>query len=254
MPSAKQDARKHEAALVRNERKLEREIIAFFSLLFLAMKESFKETGLPGARSEIQRAQPALQEILQNSYMRSGPDGIKLTAEQLEEDNSSEEAALLALLVWAQAESQVASTQIINTTSSIMDDLIADQIAVDQAAGVDLQPEKILRELKKRNRNRAGTIGTTEAANGISRGQHEGAEEIQRGQIFTVKKHWASKRDFKVRGTHARADRRYRRAPIGINELFQVGSGFGLHPLASTLPIGERVHCRCFSRYIKVKV
>lgn len=251
MPSAKADARKHEAALVRNERRLEREIIAFFAVLFLAMKESFKDTGLPGARAEIQRAQPALKEILQNSYMRSGPDGIKLTAEQLETDNFSEDAALLALLVWAQAESQVASTQITNTTSSIMDDLIADQ-AASAEAGTELPIEDILDELRKKNKKRAGTIGTTESGKGIGKGQSEAAEEIQRGQIFTIKKQWRSKRDGRVRGTHARADSRYRRNPIGVNELFQVGSGFGLHPLASTLPAGEVIHCRCFARYVKI--
>lgn len=252
MPSAKQDARKHEAALVRNERRLEREIIAFFAVLFLAMKESFNEIGIVGARSEIQKAQPALEEILHNSYMRSGPDGIKLTAEQLPGDDFSEEAALLALLIWANAEAKVASTQITNTTANIMDDLIADQI-VEAEAGLDMPIEDIIEELNKRNRNRSGTIGTTESGKGIGRGQSEAAEEISRGQIFTIKKQWRSKRDLRVRGTHARADSRYTRAPIAINEMFQVGSGFGLHPLASTLPAAEVIHCRCFARYVKVK-
>jgi len=252
MPSARQDERRHEAALVRNERRLEREIIAFFTALFLAMKESFKDTGIPGARAEIQKAQPELKEILQNSYMRSGPDGIKLTAEQLETDDFSEEAALLALLVWAQAEAQTAAAQITNTTSSIMDDLIADQAASTEA-GAEFPIEDVLDELNNRNRSRSKTIGTTESGKGIGKGQSEAAEEIQREQIFTIKKEWRSKRDLRVRDTHARADSRYRRSPIGINELFQVGSGFGLHPLASTLPVGEVVYCRCYARYVKVK-
>jgi len=184
--------------------------------------------------------------------MRSGPDGIKLTAEQLQEDNFSEEAALLALLVWAQAESQVAATQITNTTSSIMDDLIADQ-AASAEAGAEFPLEDVLDELNKRNRKRSGTIGTTESGKGIGKGQAEAAEEMQRGQIFTIKKQWRSKRDFKVRDTHARANSRYTRSPIGLNEMFQVGSGFGLHPKASTLPAGEVIRCRCFARYVKVK-
>jgi len=252
MPSAKQDERRHEAALVRNERRLEREIIAFFAVLFLAMKESFKEIGIVGARTEIQKAQPALEEILQNSYMRSGPDGIKLTVEQLEEDDFSEEAALLALLIWANAEAKVASTQITNTTANIMDDLIAEQ-AASVETGIEIPVEDILEELNKRNRNRTGTIGTTESGKGIGRGQSEAAEEIARGQIFTIKKSWTSKKDFRVRGSHARADRRYTRSPIPVNELFQVGASFGRFPLDTTLSAEESINCRCFVRFRKIK-
>jgi hypothetical protein len=254
MPTAQEDERRHEAMLVRNERRIEREIIAFFSALFVSMGIQLEETGMAGVRSAIENAQPKLQELLKDSYMRSGPDGIRLTSEMLPDDDFSEEAAILALFVWAGSESGVASRQITKTTLKVLDELLADQIAVDQAAGVDLQTEKVLRELRKRNRNRAGTIGTTEAGKGIGRGQAEAAEEIQRGAILQIKKTWRSKRDLRVRGSHARADRRYSRNPIGTNEMFQVGAGFGLHPLASTLPAAEVIHCRCFSRYIKVKL
>ena len=254
MPTAREDERRHESLLVRNERRTEREIIAFFTALFLSMGVQLEETGMAGVRAAIENAQPELEQLLKDSYMRSGPDGIRLTASMLPDDDFCEEAALLALFVWAGSESGIASRQITKTTLKILDELLADQIAADQAAGVDLQPDKILKELRKRNRNRAGTIGTTEAGKGIGRGQAEAAEEIQRGAIFQIKKSWRSKRDLRVRGSHARADRRYSRSPIGTNEMFQVGAGFGLHPLASTLPAAEVIHCRCFSRYIKVKL
>lgn len=254
MPTAREDERRHESLLVRNERRTEREIIAFFAALFLSMGRELEEVGMAGVRAAIENAQPELEQLLKDSYMRSGPDGIRLTAEMLPDDNFSEEAALLALFVWSQSESVIASRQITKTTLKILDELLADQIAADQAAGVDLQPEEVLKELRKRNRNRAGTIGTTEAGKGIGRGQAEAAEEMQRGQILQIKKTWRSKRDLRVRDSHARADRRYTREPIGLNANFQVGAGFGLHPLASTLPAAEVIYCRCFSRYIKVKV
>lgn len=254
MPTAREDERRHESILVRNERRLEREIIAFFSALFASMNIQLEEIGLAGVRAAIENAQPKLQQLLHDSYMRSGPDGMRFTAQMLPEDDFSEEAVLLALLVWAQTESGIASRQITKTTLKVLDELLAEQIAVDQAAGVDLQPDKVLKELRKRNRNRAGTIGTTEAGKGIGRGQAEAAEQIQRGAIFQIKKSWRSKRDLRVRGSHARADRRYTREPIATNEMFQVGAGFGLHPLASTLPAAEVIHCRCFSRYVKVKL
>lgn len=254
MPTAREDERRHESLLVRNERRTEREIIAFFTALFLSMGRELEETGMAGVRAAIENAQPELEQLLKDSYMRSGPDGIRLTASMLPDDDFSEEAALLALFVWAGSESGIASRQITKTTLKILDELLADQVAADQAAGVDLQPDKVLKELRKRNRNRAGTIGNTESGKGIGRGQAEAAEEIQRGAIFQIKKQWRSRRNRKVRDTHVRADRRYTKVPIGINEMFQVGAGFGLHPLASTLPVQEVVRCYCFARYIKVKL
>lgn len=254
MPTARQDERRHESILVRNERRTEREIIAFFAALFLLMKEQLDEIGMVGVRSAIENAQPKLEELLKESYMRSGPDGMRLTSSMLPDDDFSEEAVILALLVWAQTESGIASRQITKTTLKVLDDVLVDQIAVDLAANVDIQVDKVLKELKKRNRNRAGTIGTTEAGKGIGQGQSQAAQEIQRGQIFQIKKTWRSKRDFRVRGSHRRADQRYTREPIDVNAMFQVGAGVGLHPLASTLPAAEVIHCRCFSRYIKVKV
>lgn len=254
MPTARQDERRHESLLVRNERRTEREIIAFFAALFLLMKEQLDEVGMVGVRAAIENAQPRLEELLKESYMRSGPDGMRLTSQMLPDDDFSEEAVILALFVWASSESVIASRQITKTTLKVLDEVLADQIAADQAANVDIQVDKVLRELQKRNRTRAGTIGTTEAGKGIGQGQSQAAQEMQRGQILTIKKTWRSKRDFRVRGSHRRADQRYTREPIDINANFQVGAGFGLHPLASTLPSAEVIRCRCFSRYIKVKV
>jgi hypothetical protein len=254
MPTAREDERRHEAMLVRNERRTERDILAFFLLLLGSMEFQLSEIGLDGVRAAIENAQPELQQLLKDSYMRSGPDGIRLTSEMLPDDEFSEEAALLGLLVWAESEAAATSRQITKTTIKVFNEVLADQMAINQEVGASLDTKKVLREVHKRNKSRAGTIGTTEAGKGIGKGQSEAAEEMQRAQILQIRKTWRSKRDLKVRDTHARADSRYSREPIGVNENFQVGASFGLHPLASTLSAAETIHCRCFARYIKVKI
>ena len=250
MPSLRQLDRSHDAKLTRNERKLERELLAFFALLLLAMNKVLEEAGIAAARGEIQKHIPELTEILKESYIRSGRDGMKLTQEMLPEDNFSEETVLLALLIWAEKEAVKIAEIVSNTTLNIFDELVAENSIEGQ---LEIPVEDIIEELGKRNRNRGGSISTTESNNGIGEGQSQTAGEMQRGQVFNLKKSWRSQRDRSVRDSHIRADRRYAKTPILINENFEVGSGFGQYPLASTLPLNERIGCRCYTIYKKVK-
>jgi hypothetical protein len=220
MPTIRQLDRSHDSKLVRNERKLEREVLAFFALLYASMLEAEKSGGLGAARGEIQKHIPELQTILEESYMRSGSDGMALTQEMLPEDDFSEETVLLGLFVWAQAESQKISEIISNTTLDVFDEIIAEN-SIEGA--LEIPVEDIIKELNTRNKHRSKLIGTTESNNGIGEGQSQTAQEIQRGQVFDIKKRWRSQRDIRVRDTHMRADRRYSRDPIPVR-LFRLMS------------------------------
>lgn len=83
------------------------------------------------------------------------------------------------------------------------------------------------------------------------------AEVQQAAAVATerqLRKSWLSRLDDKVRPTHGEAHAVYSPGgdpgPIGLEELFRVGDGEGLNPRASSLPAGERINCRCQSRYI----
>lgn len=243
MPSVTKLDEIHESMLVRNERKLEREINSFFIALTALMLKLAEEYDLNVSRAEIEKAQPDLENLLEKAYVRAGGDGVKLAEKMLPEDDFSEEAALLALLFWAKLEAKNISKIITETTKNYFDEVV-EKFTVN--GKLEALPKKIIREFKKKNKPRNKIIGTTESNKAIQQGEIEAAQEMERKQPFDIYKTWRSQQDLRVRDTHVRADKRYSREPIPVRAMFQVGRGFGLYPLASTLPYEEVVQCRCY--------
>lgn len=251
MASKKELDRLHESILVRNENRLERELSSFFTLLYLAMIESLKEAGISASRGKIQELTPQLQDILENGYNRAASDSLSLTNTMLPDENYIENAVILSISVWAASEAIKISKIIMNTTLNEFDKILSDNATNNT---LDVPADDIIKELRKRNRDRVGGIGTTESNKAIGEGQRQTVEEIQRQQVFEIRKYWRSKRDIRVRETHSRADSRYSRDPIPVNHNFEVGAGFGQYPLDETLPLDEKIRCRCYTIYRKMQV
>ena len=254
MPTLTQLDNQHEAILVQEENRMERSLAVFFLALFRNMMNAWEDIGLPGARAVISNSQPELEQILENTYLHSGTRGGMFTHQMLEQpkEDFNEEFLLIALAIWSSIEKVETAAEITRTTINIFDKLVIDAEESKIPAADVMQ--SVGKEFKKRTKNRLPTIATTEAGKGISQGQNDQAETIQRGVVGDVtKKAWKSKGDSKVRETHARANSRYMKTPIDINQNFIVGSGFGLYPRSSTLPAAEVIRCRCYVIYRLVK-
>lgn len=255
MPTLSQLDNQHEAILVQEENRMERTLSVFFLALLRNIMNAWEDIGLPGARAAISNSQVELERILEDTYLRSGNRGAVFTHQMLNQpkEEFNEELILIALAIWAATEKVSTAAEITQTTLKIFDKLIVDA-EESQIPAKDVM-QSVEREFKKRNRNRRATIATTEAGKGISQGQNDQAEVIQRGSVGEVtKKSWKSKGDFKVRPTHARASSRYMKKPIDINQNFIVGAGFGLYPRSATLPAEEVIRCRCYVIYRLVKL
>ena len=243
-----------DSILTRNENRLESQVLVFFSKLSNEIKEQWIAQGITGAEAAIKRSAELLQTIIAESYVRSGMSGGKFTIAQLndgedEKEDLPEEALLALLLFWSKSEAAFAANEITGTTLDIFESLVSDA----QSEGlVDADMIKdVVEKLSQRNKNRAGTISSTEAGKGLSKGQHEVGVELQKKYDF--QKSWRSQRDLNVSDTHARANSRYAQEPINVNEMFEVGLGRGLYPRDTNLPFVEAVNCRCYTLLKKIK-
>lgn len=256
-PTDKQADAAFESMLRRMEGIIGRKLNANFSQLSRDIQRAMESFDIVGAEAVVSLNDIVLQQILLEAYEIGNRQGAKMTARDIEEDESLlEEAVLLALLLWRSDTALRVSKEINRTTRKVYDAVLV-EVQSDLSTPAELgkpavfpSQEKVSKEVAKRvndrNKNRVKTIATTESQRGIQNGSAEGANIAQENLV----KIWRTQQDRKVRPTHRRANGQQQ----PLDGLFSVGRGKGRFPLDDILPREETINCRCFTRYKKVKV
>ena len=232
-----------DSILTKHENVLARKILANFNQLTVLIKSITKENGIVLGNILILENQRKLEQILIEAYEKGITSGVAFTRQDLglpEEKGITE--VLTRLSLWIRETAVDHAKELTNTTINIFNKVLS-KFKNDGLEG-DKLDSAVLRETAKRNRNRVGTIATTEAQTGLQQGILTEAQVLQ----AQVLKRWRSQEDRSVRDTHARANSRYRQEPIPLNQDFIVGGYACSKPLDPRLPPEESINCRCYTR------
>ena len=245
-----------DAMLVKLERRLSRKILANFNKLSKLIREVIANGGEFAGNVVILENQSNLREILIQAYEEAIRESVKFTRMDLDLEEPEEDdylAILLLLLGWVAITAEQHAEYLTTTSIDIFNRTYQEQTELGKT-GKDLE-KTVAREVAKTNRNRVGTIASTESNTAFQTGAEKTGVEVESGNQAGVKllKSWRSQQDRLVRDSHARANSRYKREPIPTNEFFLVGAGKGMRPLDPILPMAERIGCRCYIRFVRPK-
>ena len=258
------------------ESKLERKLRANFNLLSRQMLQAWIESGEFIAQGVIAANEDELAAILQDAYEQTILAGSRFGRRMVEEPDKKEEdslaeEALLLLLLWTKDEAARTSKELSHTTRKIFNKTLNEGLqqglnnsvaVVDgitgttstgttsagttstgtTSGGKNELSDFVIKKTKTANLNRAKTIATTEAQQGLQSGIEKSAEVMNKQALVVFKKKWKSQGDSKVRDSHARVNGQVKE----IGDYFLVGRGRGLRPLDKNLPKEEVINCRCY--------